>query len=612
MQWNSVGPSVALEKAAACCCSQEVDAERRGGREASWESSWLGRARLRRASSRGDNPSEQCEGLGVPGSGRSPLSLFVMAVVQAVTQAPFPKDQCRKIQIPRQDFFHEAKFLIAQHYKKISENKVQSTSVDVFKDKYPKSHFVTYIPSKITKTQTPDVIQEHREVLRTICFPQNLPQKGHSKEPSQQTQPCGFNIKERYQTVDFFTKEQVTLDKIMTAIESVSKKMQKEKQQLPGKPRGLESSHALATCPSVFLQPVTSAEGTQRETVETTVFDVIGLFLCDVENKLGREWVPNLVIGIPHCHLHTLHSRITDILSSLQASCYQLGLASLKEFHRGWYMIGEELCQRVLGICVKVGKSLNRQQRFRIIRLKVLGARTDRLDSKVKRIGPHIEIFQVFRGSNKPVITKKVVQMIVGVQAAARGWLERKRLQRISTKALYHGPDLKSVIDMYRRLIHRVRHQLGLWRTRQIINYLELEEWMDRKKFYETMFAKREDWQGLQKSELLKYFNDCGHFPTQKQIDYYWEQFHNYKPGKQSDTIPRSHVIEMLFTIYPPVGAHAQANIRLKSTWLRPIVNGEEGYRYIVSGHPILKRANIRVVGKLVARSLRERKMRQS
>lgn len=40
------------------------------------------------------------------------------------------------------------------------------------------------------------------------------------------------------------------------------------------------------------------------------------------------------------------------------------------------------------------------------------------------------------------------------------------------------------------------------------------------------MFAKREDWQGLERSELLKYFNDCGHFPTQKQIDELWDLFH--------------------------------------------------------------------------------------
>ncbi|XP_040823330.1 IQ domain-containing protein M [Ochotona curzoniae] len=244
-------------------------------------------------------------------------------------------------------------------------------------------------------------------------------------------------------------------------------------------------------------------------------------------------------------------------------------------------------------------------------RAKSVSDKSDKLDSKVKRIGPHIEIFQVFRERNKYIINKKMVKMITAMQAHVRGWLERRRYQRIMTKALYHGTNLRAVINMYRATIHRIRYRLGLWRTRQIINLIELEEWMDRKKYYEIMFAKREDWQGLDRNELLKYFNDCGHFPTQAQIDDVWDLVHRSRQEKYSRMIKKSNAVEMLFTLYPPKGAQVLTNTRLRSTWLRPIVNGEEGYKYIVSGHPVLKRANIRLVGKLVANSIRERKMKR-
>ncbi|XP_064152222.1 IQ domain-containing protein M-like [Loxodonta africana] len=242
---------------------------------------------------------------------------------------------------------------------------------------------------------------------------------------------------------------------------------------------------------------------------------------------------------------------------------------------------------------------------------KSISIKSEKGEIKVKRIGPHIEIFQVFRERDRFTITKKIVRMITVMQAHVRGWLERTRFQRIINKALYHGPDLKTVINMYRRTIHRVRYRLGLWRTREIVNYTELEEWMDRKKFYETMFAKREDWQGLERSELLKYFNDCGHFPTQKQIDHVWNLVHTDDHERYSELIKKFKAIDMIFTLYPPLGAHVIKNTQLKSTWLRPIINGEEGYKYIVNGHPILKRANIQIVGKLVANSMRERKFRQ-
>ncbi|XP_012884949.1 PREDICTED: uncharacterized protein LOC105995669 [Dipodomys ordii] len=682
------------------------------------------------------------------------------------------KQQCdpyrsHTLQIPRQNFLYEAKFLIAQHYVSLKENEVPGTSIDVFKNKYPKSNFVRYVPSKIKKTKTPDVVQEHKAVLRSICFPQILPQEGHFKKPSV------FNIKERYPTVNLFTKvnlllppiscdsalqiciaffptistpsrkrenrntpadpdgfvcfnhafyrsrtsfsingkpialsmafsscspslcysgfhliffegdQQFKLSKIITDIIPVSKKMEKEKQLYPGKPRALGSSHALAAYPSVLLQRVTSTEGTQRETggcitwanvnydpaiyascsrwngkhatsvcrkrvgeypdsvqVPDTLMEdcaassslhiikeillheakcsgpvpdkmhtnsfyrwsPYGKVLC----KVISDSVPNPVIGILLCHLYTLHSGkrvVYDWRGIMSARSFHLHedqkLSQSSEIFRDY-------CMRVLR-----RKKLQPIQPEQKPDRYIVYIKAAKLDSKVKRIGPHLDIFQVFGGNNKPLMTKKVVKMIVHTQAAVRGWLERKRFERVSTKALYHGRDLRSVMEMYRRLIYRVRHQLGLWKTRQVMNLAELEEWMDRKKFYETMFAKREDWKGLQKSELLKYFNECGHFPTQKQIDDYWERFHNYKPRKHSEIIQKSQVIEMLFTLYPPLGAHVRQNVQLKSTWLRPIVDGEEGYKYIVSGHPILKRANIRVVGKLVAKSIRERKLKQ-
>ncbi|KAM5255826.1 IQ domain-containing protein M [Ctenodactylus gundi] len=329
----------------------------------------------------------------------------------------------------------------------------------------------------------------------------------------------------------------VKLSKIMSDIEGVSKKMEKEKEQRARKARLSESLYAFPSPARVPLRHITSSTGQQKEP-DLFAFLNFGYITCNSPGK------------------------------------YEIA------------------------------------RKERDSRKKIL-SKPDKLDRKVKRIGPHIEIFQVFRERHKLIITKKVIRLVTVMQAFVRGWLERRRLQRLMVKALSHGPSLRAVIDMYRALIHRVRYRLGLWRTRQIINFEELEEWMDRKKFYETMFAKREIWQGIERSELLKYFNECGHYPTEKQVDDYWGLVFRDKKEIFLELIKKSHAIELLFTLYPPHGAHVLNNTRLRSTWLRPIVNGEEGYKYIATGHPILKRANIQIVGKLVAQSIRERKMRQ-
>lgn len=66
--------------------------------------------------------------------------------------------------------------------------------------------------------------------------------------------------------------------------------------------------------------------------------------------------------------------------------------------------------------------------------------KSDKLDSKVKRIGPHIEIYQLFHGRNKLVFTKRIIKLITVTQAFIRGWLVRKRLQRIKTKVRDASP----------------------------------------------------------------------------------------------------------------------------------------------------------------------------
>ncbi|XP_032188374.1 IQ domain-containing protein M isoform X2 [Mustela erminea] len=479
------------------------------------------------------------------------------------TEAMSDEAECPVFEI-KQDFFQEAKTLIAQHYEKINENKVQSTSINVFKNKHQNPKSGKFIPLEIKKKEALDVVQEFRTAHKSICFPKYLFKSGHFKEPSQRTsfkEPDIFSVKEKFKDcMDLITKEQVKLGKIVTNIESVGKKMEKEKHQHHGKSRYLVSPFATHIINiGLPLQSMTSSS----------------MGLLKEYDKTFSDWK-----GI----MPTKSSRLTPPPS--WPSLY------------GSSSVFRDYCPKILKkkeqqpIKPKPGPKPGPG-------LKSILSKSGKLDNKVKRIGPHIEIFQVFRERTKLINNKKVVRMITIMQAYVRGWLERKRLQRIMIKALSHGPNLRAVIKMYHRQIHRVKYRLGLWRTRQIINFAELEEWMDRKKFYETMFAKREDWQGLERSELLKFFNDCGHFPTQQQIDEAWDLVHR-DHEKYSELIKKYNAIEMLFTLYPPQGAHVRNNIRLRSTWLRPIVNGEEGYRYIVNGHPILKRANIRIVGNIL------------
>ncbi|ELR50011.1 hypothetical protein M91_15086, partial [Bos mutus] len=390
------------------------------------------------------------------------------------------------LEIPKQDFFQEAKTLIAQHYKKINENKVPGTSINVFRNKHQKPKSTKFIPLEIKKKETLDAVQELQAAYKRICFPKDRSKSGPSEEPPQRTafsEPHIFNVKKKHkEPIDLIVKEQVKLDKIVTNIESVSKKMEKEKQLHHGKTRKENR----------ISQEISGA------------IKMIYFHLCNTKQ---------------YDHYNTLY----DWRGSVSKRFSRLTHDSSWPSFSGSSLAFQDYSSK--NFIKKEQQSVKPESKPQPSPKSIL-SKSDKIDNKVKRIGPHIEIFQVFRGRKKFAITKNIVKMVTIMQALVRGWLERKRFQRIMTKALYHGPDLRTVINMYCRQIHRVKYRLGLWRTRQIINLTELEEWMDRKKFYETMFAKREDWQGLERSELLKYFNDCGHFPTHQQIDEVWDLVH--------------------------------------------------------------------------------------
>ncbi|XP_070241680.1 IQ domain-containing protein M-like [Bos mutus] len=126
------------------------------------------------------------------------------------------------LEIPKQDFFQEAKTLIAQHYKKINENKVPGTSINVFRNKHQKPKSTKFIPLEIKKKETLDAVQELQAAYKRICFPKDRSKSGPSEEPPQRTafsEPHIFNVKKKHkEPIDLIVKVAV----ITFAFENVS------------------------------------------------------------------------------------------------------------------------------------------------------------------------------------------------------------------------------------------------------------------------------------------------------------------------------------------------------------------------------------------------------
>ncbi|XP_067324573.1 IQ domain-containing protein M [Anolis sagrei] len=229
---------------------------------------------------------------------------------------------------------------------------------------------------------------------------------------------------------------------------------------------------------------------------------------------------------------------------------------------------------------------------------------------KVRRIGPHLEIFEAFTHHRKPLTKEIRDSAAVCLQKSIRGWLERTQFRRLRAKAKNHGPSFSSVVKDYRKMMARIKRRCGILDISTPLEFAQLEDWLDKKLLFETMYTKRVLLKELDQNELPKFFRDCGRFPSQNEINSVLKLVSEGSDTKIA-SINKNQVVEMAFMLYPPRGMKLPTAAVQRSTWRNPIIDGEDGSRYLKRGHPAIKKTDFRVAAALVAASMRERKRKE-
>lgn len=91
-----------------------------------------------------------------------------------------------------------------------SQNKVQGSSINVFRNKHQNPKSGKFLPLEIKKKETLDVVQERQTAHKHTCFPKDASKGNNSEEPPQPTsfkEPHIFNVKEKFMgSIDLITK----------------------------------------------------------------------------------------------------------------------------------------------------------------------------------------------------------------------------------------------------------------------------------------------------------------------------------------------------------------------------------------------------------------------
>ncbi|KAM6301254.1 LOW QUALITY PROTEIN: IQ domain-containing protein M [Aegotheles albertisi] len=226
---------------------------------------------------------------------------------------------------------------------------------------------------------------------------------------------------------------------------------------------------------------------------------------------------------------------------------------------------------------------------------------------KVKKNVTHLEVFGASHDSRKHPSSREVLKAVICIQRYVRGWIEHRAFKRVKFKSTSHGPSLPAVVRNYRKMIARIKSRAGVLDLCIPLRYFELEEWMDKKKFYETMFSKREFDKKMDRNDLPEFLRDCGYPVPASGIQ---RVFQLVCPASTATvrSIKKHQAIEMAFTLFPPLGAKVKNVVTVPLPWVHPLMDGTDGSKILAFSHRKSKKPDFQVSAELTASSMREGK----
>ncbi|XP_033105958.1 uncharacterized protein LOC117108121 isoform X2 [Anneissia japonica] len=251
------------------------------------------------------------------------------------------------------------------------------------------------------------------------------------------------------------------------------------------------------------------------------------------------------------------------------------------------------------------------RERMRLDKMNSLlhkqGIQNKKTMSYLKRIGPHVDVWELFHGEKRGISKGQMKRAVTTIQKYVRGWIVRKKLKEVKLKSRVHAATFKKFLDLYCGMMKRIAHRYLVKKPRIYFDLWQLDEFMERKRHYEYVFAKRaHPGDELEMKDLEIYFKECDHYPSITEIHDAVRHVTKKDPEKPGLKLKEAQVIETSFQIYVPPGCGLTTDQTRKSTWLNPLVNGVEAKRLMGSSE--VEKAQLRKSMSLVFGVFRERK----
>ncbi|KAH9490369.1 hypothetical protein Btru_033729 [Bulinus truncatus] len=228
--------------------------------------------------------------------------------------------------------------------------------------------------------------------------------------------------------------------------------------------------------------------------------------------------------------------------------------------------------------------------------------------NKILSIGPHVEIYDIYHPKQVGPTMKEYNLAAIKIQKLVRGWMIRRKIGKLSRKATWYGSSFLKMAKEYKSMLKQVQSQHGVDKPKSPFSIREFSTYIDMRRRYESVYDKKAFSGELEVAELKSFFTECDLHPSQAEIDEALDvTTHGQAYKSENKGLKKRELLDLLFYIYVPPATGLQGT--RKSTWMNPIIDGEEGRKLL--GSEFIEPAPLEPCAKLVIQAKREQRQKE-
>ncbi|XP_013402255.1 uncharacterized protein LOC106167906 [Lingula anatina] len=229
-------------------------------------------------------------------------------------------------------------------------------------------------------------------------------------------------------------------------------------------------------------------------------------------------------------------------------------------------------------------------------------------NAKLSVIGPHVEIYDTFHPKKTGPNKKQIIEAAITLQKMFRGWNVRRQMDALKRRGIWHSGSWDKFITDYKDLLRRIQKRYGVPKPVTPFDFKQIQKFMESKKRFESVFDKISFGGELELEDIPQYFKESDLYPAKSEINEAMDSVFRGKSMKNKRGLHKEEALELTFQIYVPEATGLQN--RRKSTWMNPIIDGEEAWK--LQGSDLVEPAPLKPCMDLVINSIKERKERES